>query len=131
MLDSMDYERRYVYAMSFGGIVLLDGYELHERLDRLVIDSTPARLSDYGCPADYDPVNHLPDDCRHCLMIVGERDKVVPLSMSGELVEGAQRRGAKVLRDAAFAHPFMDRDRSTHRRRIQVIEDYLLESSQP
>ena len=125
-LDSSGYEQRLVYAMSFGGIVFLDGFSSHGRLDRIVVDSTPSRLSDYGCPPDYDPVNHLPEDCGHFLFIAGQSDRVVTPAMSQALVETAQQRGAQVLRDEAFGHPFMDHDRSVHRRRMKAIEDYLL-----
>lgn len=130
-LNARGYGQRYVYAMSFGGIALLDGDATLDSLTRLVIDSTPARLSDYGCPPEYDPVSHLPDDCRHCLFITGEQDRVVSLSMSRELVDEAEQRGASVIHDAAFAHPFMDRQRSVHRRRMRLIHDYLLESRLP
>jgi alpha/beta superfamily hydrolase len=130
-LNARDYARHYVYAMSFGGIVLLDGFDAHGHLDRIVIDSSPARLSDYGCPREYDPVNHLPADCSQCLFITGEKDRVVTRSMSQELVDTARQRGAAVLHDATFAHPFMDREPSVHRRRLQVIEDFLLGRGKP
>ncbi|MDH3561361.1 MAG: lysophospholipase [Gammaproteobacteria bacterium] len=125
-LNLSDYEQQFVYAMSFGGVAFLDGFESHGKLDRIIVDSTPSRLSDYGCPSEYDPVNHLPEDCSHLLFIVGQNDRVVSPSMSQMLVETAQQRGAQILRDEAFGHPFMDYDRSVHRRRMQVIEDYLL-----
>ncbi|MGB5261870.1 MAG: alpha/beta hydrolase [Gammaproteobacteria bacterium] len=131
MLNARNYARHYVYAMSFGGIVLLDGFDSHGRLDRLIVDSSPARLSGYGCPPAYDPVNHLPADCSHCLFITGEKDRVVPWSMSQELVDTARQRGAAVLHDRQFAHPFMDRDPSVHRRRLQLIENYLLNNEKP
>ena len=130
-LDDRDYAGHYVYAMSFGGIVLLDGIDRYGRLDRLIVDSSPGRLSDYGCPPEYDPVNHLPADCSQCLFITGAKDRVVTGSMSRELVDTARQRGAAVLHDAQFAHPFMDHDLSVHRRRLQVIENYLLHDRKP
>jgi len=130
-LDARDYAQHYVYAMSFGGIVLLDGFDLHGRLDRIIVDSSPGRLSDYGCPSEYDPVNHLPADCSQCLFITGAKDRVVTGSMSRELVDTARQRGAAVLHDAHFAHPFMDHDLSVHRRRLQLIENYLLHNRKP
>jgi len=125
-LHSSDYEQQFVYAMSFGGIAFLNGFEMHGKLDRIIVDSTPSRLSDYGCPSEYDPVNHLPEDCSHFLYIVGQNDRVVPTSMSLELVETARKRSAVILSDEEFGHPFMDYDRSVHRRRMKVIEKYLL-----
>jgi pimeloyl-ACP methyl ester carboxylesterase len=130
-LNSSGYEQRFVYAMSFGGIALLDGFESHGKLDRIIVDSTPGRLSEYGCPSEYDPVNHLPEDCGHFLFITGQNDRVVTHSMSRELVETARQRGAVILRDEEFAHPFMDHDQSTHQRRMQVIEKYLLYNEKP
>jgi pimeloyl-ACP methyl ester carboxylesterase len=124
-LNARGYRQHYVYAMSFGGIVLLNGDMSLDSLTRLIIDSTPARLSDYGCPPEYDPVNHLPNDCRHCLFITGEQDRVVSMSMSRELVDEAEQRGASLHHDAVFAHPFMDRNRSVHQRRMRLIHNYL------
>jgi alpha/beta superfamily hydrolase len=130
-LNASVYEQRFVYAMSFGGIAFLGGFESHASLDRIVVDSTPSRLSDYGCPPEYDPVNYLPDDCGQFMFIAGQNDRVVSHSMSQELLETAQQRSAVILRDEAFGHPFMDHDRSVHRRRMQVIEKYLLYNEKP
>lgn len=125
-LNASAYKQHLVYAMSFGGIALLDGFASHGGLDRVVIDSTPGRLSDYGCPPEYDPVNHLPADCGNFLIIVGGNDRVVTPAMSQGLVEAAQACGAEIVRDATFGHPFMDRDQSVHRRRMERVEAYLL-----
>jgi fermentation-respiration switch protein FrsA (DUF1100 family) len=124
-LNSSDYGQRLVYAMSFGGIAFLDGFQSPDMPGLVIVDSAPSRLSDYGCPPEYDPVNHLPEDCSHFLFIVGQKDHVVPPAMSKELVETAQQRGASILRDETFAHPFMD-SRPAHRRRMRVIEEYFL-----
>ncbi len=125
-LNSVYDGKRLVYAMSFGGIVLLDAFEPHFKPDRLIIDSTPSRLSDYGCPPEYDPINHLPPDCGNFMFIVGLQDRVVPAAMSRDMVEKAQARGASVLQVAEFAHPFMDRDLSVHRQRMNRIRGFLL-----
>ena len=108
------------------GLDVLDGLEQQAAPGRIIVDSTPSRLSDYGCPAEFDPVNHLPQDASNFLFIAGHRDGVVSPSMSRELLETAQQRGAEILRDKEFGHPFMDHDRSVHRRRMQLIEKYLL-----
>lgn len=125
-LNAMAYAQHYVYAMSFGGIVLLDGFAAHGRLDRVVVDSSPGRLSGYGCPADYDPVNHLPEDCSRFLFVVGLNDAVVTPAMSRELVETAQQCGAGIFRDESLGHPFMEHEPSAHARRMQAIENWLL-----
>jgi len=97
--------RRFVYAMSFGGIVYLDGLALHDGADRVVIDSTPARLSDYGCPQAYDPVNHLPADCGDFLLIAGEKDGVVTSSMSRDLLEQARCPADRLLEEVGEDFP--------------------------
>lgn len=122
-LNVKPYARRLVYAFSFGGILLLDGYTAATRIDRVVIDSSPGRLSNYGCPALYDPVRHLPQDCRNFLFISGKRDTVVTPAMTQEMLSVAEQRGARVIRDDKFAHPFMDS--ANHARRMQLIEAFF------
>lgn len=124
-LNSSDYNRHLIYAMSFGGIAFMNGYEMLTKLDRIIIDSTPSRLSNYGCPPKYDPVNHLPEDCSHFMFIVGQNDGVVTPSMSQELVKNARQCSARIVSDEEFAHPFMDREQSVHRRRMKIIEEYM------
>jgi len=125
-LDSRLYSARLFYGISFGGIVLLDA--LNGRADDrwMVIDSTPSRLSDYGCPEMYDPVENLPKDSSNLLFVVGLKDLVVSPAMSKELVDLAKIRGASVMVDPEMAHPFMDRNMSTHNRRIKAVKSFLL-----
>ena len=125
-LNASNYNKHFIYAMSFGGITFLNGYEKQTKLDRIIIDSTPSRLSDYGCPIEYDPVNHIPQNCSHFMFIVGKNDGVVTPSMSEELIENAQQCGARIVNDEEFAHPFMDRDWSVYYRRMQIIQEFLL-----
>lgn len=125
-LTSKPYQVRLVYAMSFGGILLLNSFDVNRKLDRVIIDSTPSRLSTYGCPQEYDPIVHLPKDCSNFMFITGKRDHVVTAAMSQELVEFAQQCNAKVVSDAEFSHPFMDADRTVHQRRMNLIERFLL-----
>ena len=129
-LNSLPYHRRLYYGMSFGGIVLLSALQGSDHEKRAVIDSTPSRLSDYGCPDGYDPVNNLPQDSSDFLFIAGDRDPVVKAESSRELLERAQLAGASVLRDPLFSHPFMDRTPQQHKRRRQTVESFLLDDSQ-
>ncbi|MES9949110.1 MAG: alpha/beta fold hydrolase [Candidatus Thiodiazotropha sp.] len=125
-LDSFAYSNRIFYGVSFGGMVLLDALRDHSAKSRMVIDSTPSRFSNYGCPVEHDPMANLPENSSHVLIIVGGRDKVVTLEMSKELVNTAQKRGASLLRDANLAHPFMDLDALSHSRRMQAVKSFLL-----
>lgn len=126
-LNAQNYPRRLVYAFSFGGILLLDAYRDDFKLDRIVIDSSPARLSDYGCPPQFDPVAHLPAECSQFMFIMGLRDTVVTPGMSSLLLDTAHARKARVSRQEEFAHPFMDASPAIHRRRLQLIADFLLQ----
>lgn len=126
-LNAKPYARRLVYAFSFGGILLLDAYEAGSALDKVVIDSSPARLSDYGCPQEFDPIANLPTDCSRFLFIMGLQDDVVTPSMTRPLLEQAETCKAQVVRDMSFRHPFMDPDPTNHQRRMKLIEDFLLQ----
>jgi len=125
-LDSLPYGNRLFYGMSFGGIVLLDALQNRSDTARLVIDSTPSRLSDYGCPDAHDPAKNLPPKCEHMLLIVGAKDTVVKPAMSKELVDVANMRGATLIRDQDLAHPFMDTEIGLHYRRLRAVRSYLL-----
>ena len=123
-LDTQPYQKRAFYGMSFGGVVLLDALRHQTGEMTVVIDSTPSRLSDYGCPATHDPVNNLPQDTGNLLLIAGARDQVVKPETSRELLELAEDRGATVLRDPAWGHPFMD---SHTQRRLETVRRFLLQ----
>jgi len=126
-LIAQDYEKRLVYAMSLGGVFLLNTLDPDMQLDKIIIDSTPSRLSDYGCPVEYDPIEHLPDDCTNILLIRGQRDNVVTPAMSQDLAREAENRSATVISDPEFSHPFMDANATIHRRRMQEVQLYLLQ----
>jgi alpha/beta superfamily hydrolase len=123
-LGKQPYQRRAFYGMSFGGVVLLDALQHQTGEMTVIIDSTPSRLSDYGCPVAHDPINNLPRDADNMLVIAGARDRVVKPGTSRELLELAQHRGATVLRDPAWGHPFMD---SHTQRRLEAVRRFLLQ----
>ena len=126
-LSTKSYKKRFVYAMSFGGILLLDALDAHIKLDKVIIDSTPSRLSNYGCPKDYDPISHLPKECSNYMFITGQLDRVVTTRMAKDMVKKGQQCHAKIISDAEFAHPFMDANFSVHQRRMQTIEQFFLQ----
>jgi pimeloyl-ACP methyl ester carboxylesterase len=125
-LGNVEPGERLLYGMSFGGIVLLNMLGAGAPFDRAVIDSTPSRISNYGCPARYDPVANLPADASRLLLINGARDRVVPAEDSAELLDVAVTRGARAVRSPAFDHPFMDRELRVHDERQALIRSFLL-----
>jgi hypothetical protein len=117
---------RLLYGMSFGGIVLLNVIGSGAAFDRAVIDSTPSRISGYGCPKQYNPIVNLPADSAGLLVINGANDWVVPAKDSAALLDAAEARGARVVRSPVFAHPFMDAT-PVHRERQGLIRSFLLQ----
>lgn len=114
-----------LYGISFGGIVLLNVAGAGVNFDRAVIDSTPSRVSPYGCPRAYDPVVNFPDDGSRFLLIAGEQDTVVTREDSRELLELARTRGGRIEVRSDYAHPFMDSDSDVHRARLELIKSFL------
>lgn len=121
-LDARGYASRSFYGISFGGVLLLDALRDDNGAKLLIIDSSPSRLSDHGCPPEHDPVQSFPPHGANALVIVGQRDNVVSPAMSHALVERARQAGAQVMSDPNFGHPFVD---GQTRRRFEVVRDFL------
>ena len=124
-LNGQPYRRRLLYGMSMGGVILLNAAGAGGDYTALVVDSSPSRISRYGCPKSYDPVNHLPADSTRIMIIGGARDRVVPIEQVEELMQVAERRGARVLRHPDLAHPFMDASTELHHSRFRAVADFL------
>ncbi len=124
-LNAQGYRRRFLYGISMGGIILLNAVGAKGDYDAAVIDSSPSRISPLGCPEHYDPVNHLPANASRIKIIAGLRDHVVRPAEMEELIDQAQSRGAQVLIDPGFAHPFQDSAYIIHRSRFEAVADFL------
>lgn len=127
-LNRAGYDTRLLYGISMGGVILLNAVGRALEYDRMVVDSSPARISDLGCPRSYDPVEHLPRDASRLMIISGGRDTVVTPAQMDELVRAAAARGARVMQDPEFAHPHQDAP-DTQRRREEAILAFLRPSS--
>lgn len=125
-LNGKGYRKQYLYGMSMGGIILLNAVGKTGIYDALVVDSSPSRVSGYGCPSAYDPLANLPEEAAGLMIILGLRDQVVHPEEIRPLVEAAQVRGARVLVSEDFAHPFQDLDPVVHRRRFQAVAEFIL-----
>ena len=128
-LDALPYSKSRFYGMSFGGVILASVLKNGPAERRAVIDSTRSRFSYYGCPEAHDPVRNLPEDCSKFLIIVGLKDHVVTPDASKALFDAAKRCGASVLKEPAFGHPFMEKDRSLHEQRMKAVRSFLLKGS--
>ena len=125
-LHTRGYPRVLLYGISIGGVMLLNAVGESALYTRMVVDSTPARISTFGCPASYDPVTHLPQDSSRMMIISGGRDRVVTPQQMEELWQVADSRGARILRDPDFAHPYQDASSEIHRHRQQAIAEFFL-----
>jgi alpha/beta superfamily hydrolase len=126
-LNSLRYARRLLYGISMGGVVLLNSVGRSQGYSRLVVDSSPSRISDLGCPESYDPVDHVPEDSARLLVISGAQDEVVKPSQMEELIKAAGSRKSRVLQDKEFAHPYQDSTDAAHRRRQNEAAKFLLQ----
>jgi alpha/beta superfamily hydrolase len=124
-IEASTHGKRFLYGMSFGGVVLLKVANSGIRFDRGVIDSTPSRVSNLGCPEEYDPVSNFPTDGSRLLLIAGAQDKVVPLKDSQELINLAKTRGSLTEVRSNYAHPFMDADIRIHQSRLKLVRSFL------
>jgi alpha-beta hydrolase superfamily lysophospholipase len=125
-LNTLGYSKRLLYGISMGGVILLDAVGNSASYTRLVVDSSPGRISNLGCPERYDPITHLPEDSSRILIISGAQDTVVPPSQMAGLIRAAHARGAKIIQDEEFAHPYQDAAEAIHRRRMNEIATFLL-----
>lgn len=125
------YQRRMLYGVSLGGMVMMNTIGSGVEFDAAVIDSAPSKLSSYGCPSRIDPVNHLSAAVASKLLIItGKRDQVLGPKDTRELREKAAQLGAKTYDGEDFAHPYMDRAYDVHLRRNNLVREHLLPSSE-
>ena len=125
-LNSKGYMNRFLYGMSIGGVFILNAVGAGAVYDAALIDSPPSRVSDYGCPARFDPVANLPQEAPRLGFIFGHRDTVVPPSAWRELAELARARGAAVFERRQLAHPLMDQDAGARRSRSEILREFFI-----
>lgn len=133
-LLNAEYEgrRRYVYGISFGGLVLLNALkqldesggkksrrisgEAAKKIDGAVFDSVPSDVGlwlSFLCPSEINPVALLPasseheSSCSHWLIVGGKRDWVIG-NRAVKLADAAKKCGAKTYIKDNFNHIFMD-----------------------
>jgi hypothetical protein len=106
---------------------LLNAVGRSQAYTKLVVDSSPSRISNFGCPERYDPVAHLPEDSSRLMIVTGSRDEVVKPSQMDELIRVAKSRRGRVLQDNEFAHPYQDLSPATHRRRQNEVATFFLQ----
>lgn len=121
------YDKHLLYGISLGGAVILNAIGSGITYDLAVIDSSPSKFSDHGCPERIDPINNLPNDASKLFVITGKKDQVLSSKMTSSLRIEAEKRGGKVL-DGDFNHPYMDRDLHMRKFRTKAISNFFEQS---
>ncbi len=124
-LNGAGYRHRFLYGLSLGGVFLLHAVAAGVGYDAALIDAAPSRISGYGCPPRFDPIEALPRGGARLGFLFGHRDTVVPPGAWRELSEAARTRGAVVFERADLAHPLMDVDRWTRQARFDLVRQFF------
>jgi pimeloyl-ACP methyl ester carboxylesterase len=115
----------YLYGVSFGGVILLNILSAAPPVSATLIDSSPSTVSDLGCPPRYDPVTKIPDAADSILVVVGDKDRVIPPAKSAELANKVIANGGQARRREEFSHPFMDSDKATATSRLKIAIEFF------
>jgi pimeloyl-ACP methyl ester carboxylesterase len=115
----------FFYGVSFGGVILTNVAHKGVTPTAMVVDSSPSQVSDLGCPESYNPVANIPARAEHILVIIGDKDRVVPPARSAALGARVLAAGGKVARREEFAHPFMDTDKSIALERFNLASEFF------
>jgi alpha-beta hydrolase superfamily lysophospholipase len=102
-----EYKKKYVYGMSFGGVVALNALTGREPLDLLMLDAVPATLDEFGCPSRYHPANRLKMMKMKVGLLVGIQDTVVRPEKQAAMIATVRANANWILKqDAMLHHPF-------------------------
>ena len=124
------YERKMIYGISFGGLVVLNALGSGLDFDSIVIDSSPSIVSDQGCPKSIDPINHVTKEMgQRLLVITGQKDSVLRPEKTMSLREKAAELGAKTVDRADFHHPFQDPTLELSGERMLITLKHLLQEN--
>ena len=96
-----------IYAMSWGGIVILNSLSGDEKVSLLVLDSVPDKIPKLGCPETYDPANRILKMKMPTVMIVSGKDGIFKRNEQVQLIRAISNNASgKVVERPDFHHPF-------------------------
>jgi pimeloyl-ACP methyl ester carboxylesterase len=122
-LASKGHPKLYLYSFSFGGVLALNAFPQGPPFTRIVLDSAPSRTSQMGfqCKPSYDPVDVLPGDCSHLIVMHGTSDGVLPREWTQELISAVSSCGGTIDTDKPRGHPFQMEWLSSRRSRLADV----------
>lgn len=115
--------RLYLYAFSFGGVVAPASFPQLSPFERIVVDSSPSRASEFGfsCNPTYETVDFLPSDCARLTVMHGTSDWVMPRPKVSELIGAAKKCGAAIDINMSRGHPFQIELGSSRKLRVDAV----------
>jgi hypothetical protein len=124
-IRSAGHRRISVYAMSFGGIVVLSALRDEDGIDALVVDGVPSRLPWVAmCPDSLDPINSISAAPQRTLVLSGTADPVIPPDQSHDLRVAAIKRHMQAQLLKGFSHPGLDESPRAEKR-LDIVFKFL------
>jgi hypothetical protein len=112
-----EYEHKFLYGLSLGGVILSNAAKrLEMNYSGLILDSAPHAIPWYAfCPSKLDPVENFPNSCSNWLVVAGspKLDRVLgsrPLTLQTSATDEC---GAAKYGPDALGHIFMDSEPNT------------------
>ena len=125
------YDKLFLYAFSFGGVVAANSFGKNSPFNKIVLDSVPSRPSKVlgiKCSLSYSPVDKIGTLCSDLTFMHGTSDWVIGRRNTQELIEHIKNCGGELDVNKSRGHPFQIEWKSTSRARIKdVIGHFGLE----
>lgn len=125
LYHNKNYDKSMLYGISLGGAIMMNVIGSGVKFHRAVIDSSPSKFSHRGCPKKIDPIENIPKDSKNILIITGQLDQVLNENMTSELRILAKSKNATTYDGKEYAHPFMDKNTTTHNERLIRVFNFL------
>ena len=92
------FENFHIYAQSFGVLLTLNAFEEFNDVDKIVLDSIPAKTPwVMGCPSAIQPINNIPPDSSKIMYLYGINDSQVPIESAERLASSIRENGGAAL----------------------------------
>lgn len=97
----------FIYAMSWGGIVMLNSLSGDENISTLILDSVPDEIPHLGCPDAFDPKSRIEKMKIKTVLIVSGKDRVFKREEQADLIKIVSKNPTwSLIEYPDFDHPF-------------------------
>ena len=103
-----NYDKRVIYATSFGGVIAANVIEKnYPDYNLIIFDSVVSRASTLvKCEYNYDPVDKIPESCENLVVQANNKDRFYLKGNLKELMDSAKQCGGSSIVQPNLAHPF-------------------------